>query len=89
MVLRGPMTGRAMTEAGLRKVFHTHRSRSGAVSVRPHPLRHTYWTELAATGIDLVAVRELMVHACLEATIRYVHLPSDTTATDLLRHERC
>ena len=50
VVLRGPTRGQAMTEAGLRKVFRTHRARSGAIRVRPCRLRHTYGTELAAAG---------------------------------------
>jgi len=82
VVLRGPTTGRAMTEAGMRKVFRTHRARSGAARVRPHRLRHTYGTELAAVGIDLLALRELMGHASPETTARYVHLSSDTLAAE-------
>jgi integrase/recombinase XerC len=31
VVLRGPTQGRAMSEAGMRKVFRTHRARSGAM----------------------------------------------------------
>jgi site-specific recombinase XerD len=82
VVLRGPTQGRAMSEAGLRKVFRTHRARSGAVRVRPHGLRHTYGTELAAAGIDLLVLRELMGHASPETTARYVHLSSDTLAAE-------
>ncbi len=82
VVLRGPTRGRPMTEAGLRKVFRTHRARSGATRVRPHRLRHTYGTELAAAGIDLLALRELMGHASPETTARYVHLSSDTLAAE-------
>lgn len=82
VVLRGPTRGRAMTEAGLRKVFRTHRARSGATRVRPHRLRHTYGTELAGAGIDLLALRELMGHASPETTARYVHLSSDTLAAE-------
>lgn len=82
VVLRGPTRGQAMTEAGLRKVFRTHRARSGASRVRPHRLRHTYGTELAAAGIDLLALRELMGHASPETTARYVHLSSDTLAAE-------
>jgi len=40
VVLRGPTTGQPMTEAGLRRIFRTHRARSGATRVRPHRLRH-------------------------------------------------
>jgi integrase/recombinase XerC len=74
VVLRGPTAGQPMTEAGLRRIFRTHRARSGAVRVRPHRLRHTYGTELAAAGIDLLVLRELMGHASPETTGRYVHL---------------
>ena len=42
MVLRGPTAGQPLTEAGLRRIFRTHRLASGAVRVRPHRLRHTY-----------------------------------------------
>jgi integrase/recombinase XerC len=82
VVLRGPTTGNAMTEAGMRKVFRTHRERSGAMRVRPHRLRHTYGTELAAAGVDLLALRELMGHASPETTVRYVHLSSDALAAE-------
>ena len=82
VVLHGPTRGGPLTEAGLRKVFRTHRARSGATRVRPHRLRHTYGTELAAAGIDLLALRELMGHASPETTARYVHLSSDTLAAE-------
>jgi site-specific recombinase XerD len=82
VVLRGPTRGQAMTEAGLRKVFRTHRARSGAIRVRPHRLRHTYGTELAAAGIDLLALRELMGHASPVTTARYVHLSSEALAAE-------
>jgi integrase/recombinase XerC len=74
VVLRGPTRGKALTEAGLRKIFRAHRDSSGARRVRPHRLRHTYGTELAAAGIDLLVLRELMGHASPETTARYVHL---------------
>ena len=63
VVLSGSTAGQAMTEAGMRSVFRNHRRTSGATRVRPHRLRHTYGTELAAAGIDLLALRELMGHA--------------------------
>lgn len=82
VVLRGPTRGSPLTEAGLRKVFRTHRAKSGAIRVRPHHLRHTYGTELAAAGIDLLALRELIGHASPETTARYVHLSADTLAAE-------
>lgn len=82
VVLRGPTLGSPLTEAGLRKVFRTHRARSGATRVRPHRLRHTYGTELASAGIDLLVLRDLMGHASPDTTARYVHLSPDTLAAE-------
>lgn len=85
VVLRGPTRGQPMTEAGLRKIFRTHRASSGAQRVRPHRLRHTYGTELAAAGIDLLVLQELMGHASPETTAGYVHLAPDTLAAEFAR----
>ena len=74
MVLHGPTAGQPLTESGLRSVFRHHRAASGATRVRPHRLRHTYGTELAAAGMDLLVLRELMGHASPETTAGYVHL---------------
>lgn len=82
VVLRGPSAGGPLTEAGMRRVFRTHRARSGALRVRPHRLRHSYGTELAAAGIDLLVLRELMGHASPETTAGYVHLSVATLATE-------
>jgi integrase/recombinase XerC len=82
VVLRGATAGQAMTEAGLRRIFRTHRARSGATRVRPHRLRHTFGTELAAAGIDLLVLRELMGHASPETTAGYVHLSFATLAAE-------
>jgi integrase/recombinase XerC len=85
VVLRGSTAGQPMTEAGLRRIFRTHRARSGAVRVRPHRLRHTYGTELAAAGMDVLVLRELMGHASPETTGRYVHLSAQTLAEQYAR----
>jgi integrase/recombinase XerC len=82
VVLRGPTTGAPVSEAGLRALFRRHRAASGATRVRPHRLRHTYGTELAAAGIDLLALRELMGHASPETTSRYVHLSTEHLAAE-------
>lgn len=80
VVLRGPTRGFPMTEAGMRSVFRVHRDRCGATRVRPHRLRHTYGTELAAAGVDLLVLRELMGHASPETTAAYIHLTPDVLA---------
>lgn len=85
VVLRGPTAGAALTEAGMRKIFRLHRARSGATRVRPHRLRHTYGTDLATAGIDLLVLRELMGHAHPETTAAYVHLSPETLAAEYAR----
>ncbi len=81
VVLRGPTAGGPLSEAGLRSLFRRHRDSSGQLRVRPHRLRHTYGTELAA-GIDLLVLRELMGHASPETTARYVHLSTEHLAAE-------
>lgn len=82
VVLRGPTTGAPLSEAGLRSLFRRHRDSSGQLRVRPHRLRHTYGTELAAAGIDLLVLRELMGHSSPETTARYVHLSTEHLAAE-------
>lgn len=82
VVLRGPTAGQPMTEAGLRRIFRYHREISGATRVRAHRLRHTYGTELAAAGIDLLVLRELMGHASPETTAAYIHLSPEHLAAE-------
>jgi site-specific recombinase XerD len=82
VVRRGPTSGAPVSEAGLRALFRRHREVSGATRVRPHRLRHTYGTELAVGGIDVLALRELMGHASPETTSRYVHLSVEHLAAE-------
>jgi integrase/recombinase XerC len=82
VVLRGPTAGRPMTEAGMRRIFRTHRGSPGAGRVRPHRLRHTYGTGLADAGIDLLVLRDLMGHASPETTAGYVHLSAGSLARE-------
>lgn len=85
VVLRGPTLGQPLTEAGMRKIFRRHRDSSGAIRVRPHRLRHTYGTELAAAGIDLLVLQELMGHTNPETTAAYVHLSPEVLAVEYAR----
>lgn len=82
VVLQGLTAGQPLTEAGLRSIFRHHRQASGALRVRPHRLRHTYGTELAQAGIDLLVLRELMGHASPETTAAYVHLSPEHLAAE-------
>jgi len=38
-----------------------------------HDLRHTFGTRLADAGVDVVKIKELMRHASIVTTMRYIH----------------
>ena len=47
--------------------------RSGITHFTFHDLRHTFGTRLADAGVDVVKVKELMGHAPIVTTMRYIH----------------
>jgi integrase/recombinase XerC len=74
-----------MGEAALRRIFRTHRKLAGTPRVRPHRLRHTYGTELAAGGLDLLVLRDFMGQGSPETTAGHVHLSVETLSAEYSR----
>lgn len=74
LVAKGSTRGQPLTPAGLRTVFRYHREISGVPDGHPHALRHTFGSALAASGVDLAIMRELLGHAHVNTTARYIHL---------------
>ena len=57
----------------MRRIFRTHRVRAGTPRVRSHRLRHTYGTQLASAGMDLLMLRgmhEMLTQANELAAVR-------------------
>lgn len=71
----------------LNKVFREAREASGMPHVRLHDLRHTFASWLAADGVSMTAIRDLLGHSSLSVTSRYAHIsrPDLTAATKRLR----
>jgi integrase/recombinase XerD len=45
-----------------------------AKEVSAHTLRHTYATHLLEDGLDIVSVKDLLGHECIETTMIYLHV---------------
>lgn len=73
LVFIDPALGRPLHPVTVRKRFKQARDAVGARPLRFHDLRHTYGSLLAAAGVDLVTIKEMMGHSALSTTGRYLH----------------
>jgi integrase len=58
----------------LRKGFEKALAKAGLPRIRIHDLRHSFASNLVATGSSLVAVKELLGHKDIQSTMIYAHL---------------
>ncbi|MFZ2051952.1 MAG: site-specific integrase [Solirubrobacteraceae bacterium] len=65
--------GRTLDESALRRRYKRARAAAGVEPLRFHDLRHTFGSQLAARGVDIVKIKEAMGHAQLSTTSRYLH----------------
>jgi len=78
VLLKGPGRGARMTAAGLRSLFRYHRLTTGIKLANPHRFRHTFASDMVRAGMSLPALMQLMGHADIETTLRYVQVtPQD------------
>ena len=74
-VFTNPVTG--MPYRDIKRSFGTACENAGIEDLRFHDLRHTFATRLVRRGVDLVIVKELMGHASIVTTQRYLHSQAD------------
>ena len=74
-------TGKAITD--VKHSFTSAVSGAGITDFTFHDLRHTFGTRLAASGADVAKIRELMGHASITTTMRYMHA-SDSGKRDAI-----
>ena len=68
-----PIAGRVVNRMLVRVLQDAGLDREG---ITPHKLRHTFATHLIRSGVDVRTVQELLGHADIQTTARYLH--SDT-----------
>jgi integrase len=64
-------TGTRYTD--IKKSFSAACREAGITNFTFHDLRHTFGTRLADAGVDVVKIKELMGHASIVTTMRYIH----------------
>ena len=62
---------------GVQRQFGKAVKKASVHNFRFHDLRHTFASHLVMSGVDLMAVKELLGHATLTMTMRYSHLAPD------------
>jgi integrase len=73
--------GRHIDGSALRRRFKAARDAAGLRPLRWHDLRHSFGSQLVASGLDLVTVQSAMGHSHISTTSRYLHArPATETA---------
>jgi integrase len=71
LVFAHPHTGRPIDRSKLLKRFKAALARAGVRDVRFHDLRHTFGTRMAAQGVPMRALQEMMGHRDFKTTLIY------------------
>jgi integrase len=73
LVFAHPQLGTPLDHTKVTRRFQAACNRAGVPVIRFHDLRHTFATQLAASGVPLRALQEFLGHADLKTTQIYAH----------------
>jgi site-specific recombinase XerD len=74
-LFNGKDVGTSYSPNGLRWIMRESVKKAGILkTVCVHTLRHSYATHLLEDGLDIVTIKELMGHDCIESTMIYLHI---------------
>src|SRR5712691_3651399 len=77
LVFAHPVTGNVLEPSRVTKRFQSCARRAGVRPARFHDLRHTFGTQMAATGAPLRAIQEWLGHADMRTTLIYADYALD------------
>lgn len=84
----GPTRGRHMSSMGVSERFRTLVRRFGMdrPEISTHSIRHSTATHLLENGASIRHVQELLGHRCIESTVRYTHVMTDTLTREYRKY---
>lgn len=76
-LFEGMVPGQHISGSTVQKIFQKSRQRAGIKrQVGVHVLRHCFATHLLEAGVDSIMIKQMLGHAHLSTTARYLHVQS-------------